>query len=124
MWCRFQVYLNRREPLAAMAYFCCTVLTYRFPEKKKEAASREYGIAEKVLGRLFELSSERGDSTSARKMTSGLQPYTPSEVAWLEAALKLMIRRVAEHDAGRTGLPTITMKDLPRPEPPAAAVLK
>ncbi|MGA2328491.1 MAG: hypothetical protein ABSH05_19615 [Bryobacteraceae bacterium] len=125
MWCRFQGYLKGREPLAAMAYFCLTVLTYRFPKgRTREAASQEYGIDTEVLSCLGDLSTNRGDPTSARKMIPGLPAHTPSEVAWLEAAMKRIIRRVAEHDAGGTGLPTITMTDLPRPVPEVAAVLK
>jgi hypothetical protein len=38
---------------------------------------------------------------------------TGSEVGWLQAAGKLLIRRVLEHEAGVANLPLLTMNDLP-----------
>lgn len=57
-------------------------------------------------------SANRGDRTTARKMHASLVPYTPLEVSWIEEAIRLMIRRVAEIAAGAT-CAEITMKDLP-----------
>jgi hypothetical protein len=59
-----------------MAYFCFTVITYRYGSRS--AASKALSIDEAVLKKLSELSTNRGDNSMARKMTAELTPLTYS----------------------------------------------
>ena len=110
MWHRYEGYVEGREPISSMAYFCLTVLEARAGNRVR--AAREYGISKNVLGELGKLTSERGDAKSARKMSPRLRPLTSKEATWIEAVVKAIIRRVGERKA-KTPLPTIMMKDLP-----------
>ncbi len=110
LWRRYEGYRAQREPLAAMAYFCLTVLETSAGSRPK--AATQYSIDAKVLGKLGELTAERGDGATARKMQSSLVPYTPTEIRWVEEAIRIIIRRVAGIAAG-AACPMITMKDLP-----------
>lgn len=109
---RYQGYLGGREPLLSMSYFCLTVLEAN--AGSRASAAMTYGIERTVLGKMGELTSRRGDRSSARKATPGpVQPLTGPERAWLEAALKALIWRLGDtRDA--TALPLITLADLPR----------
>jgi hypothetical protein len=93
-----------------MAYFCLTVL--KTSAGSRAEASRQYIIDPKVLGTLGDLTANRGDGATARKMHANLVPYTPLEISWIEKAIEILIRRVAEIEAGAT-CTKITMKDLP-----------
>jgi hypothetical protein len=69
-----------------------------------------------VLKTLGTLTSDVGDLTSARKLekTSQVRPHTEKEVAWIKAAVKMLVRRKAEYDHDPTAkLPQVTMNDLP-----------
>lgn len=114
---RYQRYLDGREPLLAMAYFCLTVLlaSTRAPKGKRASAAKKYKIEEGVLKKMGDLTSEKhGDRSSARKATTGrAQPTTSSEQAWLEAALKALIWRLGD-TRPPAALPRITLADLPR----------
>ena len=109
---RYQSYLAGHEPLLSMAYFCLTVLEAN--AGGRASAATAYKIEEAVLRKMGELTSRRGDRSSARKVISGpVQPLTGSEGAWLEAAVKALIWRLGDtRDA--TALPLITLADLPR----------
>ncbi len=111
LWHRWEGYLAGREPLQAMAYFCLTLLEMH--GGRKGAVSR-YAISSSVLNKLGELSTETGDGTTARKATAELRPLTGQERAWLEAAVKALIRRIGEVAASpRSNRPQLTMADLP-----------
>jgi hypothetical protein len=108
---RYQGYLDGREPLPSMAYFCLTVL--EATGGSRASAARKYRIDRAVLGKLGELTSRRGDRLSARKATAGpALPLTGPETAWLEAALKTLIWRLGDTRRA-TALPLITLADLP-----------
>lgn len=109
LWRRYEGYRAQREPLSAMAYFCLTVLDAS--AGGRAAAAKKYNINLGVLRKIGELTTNRGDTGTARKMQSRLVPYSPKEIGWLEAAITIIIRRVAEIDG--TACPTLTMKDLP-----------
>jgi hypothetical protein len=115
LWERYKQHLEGREPLPSMAYFCYTVATGIAPEGNGSASERAAAVLHvdnAVLKKLSELSSRRGDATTARKMQSGVQPFTPSERRWLEFVIKALIRRFGElHCSAR--LAQITMVDLP-----------
>jgi hypothetical protein len=116
MWVRFQDYLDGGgEPLNSMAYFCLTVV--EDSARGRRSASRDYSIAEGVLRKLGELTSTVGSEKTARKMPAPdrRRPHSPQEIAWVEAAVKALIRRMGEiaYDPARAW-PQITMKDLPQ----------
>ena len=108
---RYQGYREGREPLLAMAYFCLTVLEAGAGGRREAAAT--YKIHESVLGKLGELTSERGDPGTARKMKApAMQPLSGAETVWIQEAIKQIIWRLGDQRA-TTELPTITMADLP-----------
>ncbi len=59
MFDRFRGYLEEREPLASMAYFCLTILT-NYLCKDQNCAARTYAISLHVLRKVGELTSRRG----------------------------------------------------------------
>jgi hypothetical protein len=102
---RYQGYLDGREPLPAMAYFCLTVLGPR------ARAEKQYRISGRVLGKIARLTSEYGDRLTARK-ANAKRPLSGLERSWLEAAVKMLIWRLG--DTRDTALlELITMADLP-----------
>jgi hypothetical protein len=111
LWIRFRGYLEGREPLLSMAYFCLTVLSSAKGGIDNVAGA--YKVDKAVLKKIGELSSTRGDGHTARKFERGKspQPLTGVEKAWLEAAIKALIKRVGDISAGT--LECITMSDLP-----------
>jgi hypothetical protein len=109
---RYQGYLDGREPLPSMAYFCLTVVECKVGKaggRKRAAAA--YRIDLSVLNKMGELTSERGDTLNARKAAAA-QPLTGAEHAWPEEAVKMLIRRLGD-TRNAAALPMITMSDLP-----------
>ncbi len=111
MWLRYRGYREGREPLLAMAYFCLTVVEVSAGGRK--AAAQLYNIDIKVLSKLGELTA-RGDAKTARKIQKeqSLQPLSGAEYAWLEEAVKTLIRKLGEYRPGRP-TPQLSMGDLP-----------
>jgi hypothetical protein len=68
----------------------------------------------RVLNKIGELAAEKGGRLDARKVEGASKPFTLTERAWLEQALKLLIRRAAEvtHDP-KASRSQVTMADLP-----------
>jgi hypothetical protein len=115
MWHRYQGYLDGREPLASMAYACLTLLEASAGGRNR--AVKKYGIEIDVLGTLGRLTSSVGDKETARKFKglSEPRPHTGSEKAWIEAAVKALIRRAGERASDpEASRPQITTSDLPR----------
>lgn len=112
MFHRFFGYREGKEPLAAMAYFCLTVLSAA-KKGKLLATGARYRIDPVVLEKLSELSSVKG-GPEARKAIGAGKEFTPPERVWIEGAVKAIIRRAGEvaHDPGGSHS-TITMADLP-----------
>jgi hypothetical protein len=109
LWDRWTGYQEGREPLQSMAYFCKTVVERQGGER---AAAQRLAISRNVLETIGKLAS-MGDATTARK-ASALRPLTSQEQAWLEAAVKELIRRSGEVAAAPTAArPTLTMDQLP-----------
>jgi hypothetical protein len=111
LWTRFEGYKTGREPMASMAYFCFTLLKDRYGNV--DAASKALSIERDVLKKLSELSTNRGDISTARKMTANLTAFTAEETQWLDTVVRALIRRVGEIASGHLPL-QITMKDLPK----------
>jgi hypothetical protein len=110
---RFRSYQDGREPLLSMAYFCSTVVESAASGRNRRAkGAKAFGIAENVLDKLGELTSNRGDRTVARKAHSNLQPLTGAERAWIEATIKQLILRLCDGPQ-RSQRKQLTMADLP-----------
>jgi hypothetical protein len=119
MWAHYERYLQGGEPLLAMAYFCLTVLEWSAGARtgKLEAAAQMFNIDKRVLDAVSKLTSILGSVGTARKLdrvsSQRRDPSTP-ERAFLEAAIKAMIRRAGEYAfAPTTSWPRITLRDLP-----------
>jgi hypothetical protein len=112
LWQRYQGYVDGREPLPSMAFFCLSVIEAN--ARGRTQAARKYGIHEDILKRLGELTSARGDEKTARKFAgySTHSPLTQVEIAWVESAVKAIIRRLGEYSS-TTSLPEIHMCNLP-----------
>ena len=111
----FEAFASGKERLVDAAYFCLTLLERR-AGGRPEAAS-EFTIDFEVLRKIGFLTSDQvGDERTARKLShrSSLRPHTREELAWLQAALRALIRRVGEYDFNPAGaLVPITLADLP-----------
>ncbi|MFN2397905.1 MAG: hypothetical protein ABR543_04575 [Gemmatimonadaceae bacterium] len=113
LWQRYQDYKSRNEPLLAMAYFCHTVFV-ALGGGNKRAAAKSFQVDQSVLRQLSELTSIRGTKLTARKVDSQFtgRPLTMREEEWVDAAVRLMIRRLGEARAGQFLRP-LKMPDLP-----------
>ena len=78
-----------------------------------DAASRELAVDKAVLKKLSELSANRGELSTARKVTRDLKAFTNAERQWLEATVLALIRRVGEIASGRSPL-QLTLTELPQ----------
>ncbi len=102
MWQRYEGYLEGREPLLSMAYFCLTVLEHTARNapgnSKLKKVGNVYGVNEKVLRELGRLSSTAGDLASARKVDDQSQglPLTQQEEDWVKRCVVVLIRRAGE----------------------------
>ncbi|MBI5282608.1 MAG: hypothetical protein HY858_13065 [Candidatus Solibacter usitatus] len=110
LWGRYEGYKAGLEPLASMAYFCFTLLASR--HGKVGAVSKALAVSQPVLRKISELSTTRGDASTARKMTPDITPFATAETQWLDAALRAIIRRVGETAAGHKA-PQLTFSNLP-----------
>jgi len=81
-----------------MAYFCLSLL--QASAKGRAKAARKYNIELDILDELGTLTSERGNSTDARKLDkdSTLIPLTNAEKEWICKTIRLIIRRKGEYD--------------------------
>jgi hypothetical protein len=111
LWHRYEGYLDGQEPLLSMAYFCLTLLEARAGSRGNAAS--KYAIEIDVLGKLGEPTSTRGDEKIARK-ANPLDNLKNEEKTWINAAIKMVIRRIGEYEYDPTAsLPMIKMADLP-----------
>jgi hypothetical protein len=118
LWCR-----SDKEPLTTTAYFCVTMLEGphrtvsakpKVRSKTRERAAAAYFIDYDVIDTAAELSSTKGGN-EARKAEGIPSPLTVAERNWLDAAIRMMIRRFAEYKADPTKTyAQITMADLPK----------
>jgi len=116
LWNRYQMYLEGRDLLTTMGYVCLS--TIQSDAGGRGLAAAKFKIQRDVLDKLAILTSNVGDEATARKFDnqSTKRAHSATEKEWIEAAVKKIIRRVAEHDYDPTAvLPQITMADLPPP---------
>jgi hypothetical protein len=110
---RFRGYQDGREPLLSMAYFCLTAVESAAGGRNRRSnAAKIFRIAENVLDKLGDLTSNRGDRAIARKAHSSLQPLAGAERAWIEATIKQLVLRLCDPPQRDERKP-LTMADLP-----------
>jgi len=109
---RWLGFRSGKEPLQSMAYFVLTLL--ESTAAGREAAARSFQIDAAVLNTIGNLSSNKGDESTARKVGPGrqFQDLSPAEKQWLEEAVRRVIRRLGEHASGAP-LTLISLVDLP-----------
>jgi hypothetical protein len=97
LWARYQAYIDGREPLLSVAYFCLTFVEV-LAGGGAQRASEKYKISRKVFERIGSLTGERGDYLTARKVVSEAppKPLTQEDLRWLDAAIRIIIRRLGE----------------------------
>jgi len=110
LWYRFKEYLENREPLLSMAYFCITFLENKAGNRR--SAASQYGIEFDILENIGELSSTRGDVRNARKAKSLQGKLKHSEIIWIVAAIAKIIQRLGEYESGDKSS-ILKMGDLP-----------
>jgi len=95
LWARHQAYIEGREPLTSVAYFCSTYVQ-ALAGGGDSRASKKYKISRKVFERVGKFTGTRGDYLTARKVVNNQPPIPLSQddLRWLEAAVRLMIWRV------------------------------
>ncbi len=111
---RYEGYLDGKEPILSMAYFCLSLIQSKINGRKE--AARIYNIDIAVLDKLGELTSERGNKAEARKLdkTSTLIPLRDAESSWILQTIKALIRRKSEYDFNPTAIfPLIDFSSLP-----------
>ena len=116
LWNRYQMYLEGRDLLTTMGYVSLSTIQSEAGGRSRAAA--KFNIHRDVLDKLGTLTSDIGDEMTARKFDdqSTKRAHTTTEKEWVEAAVKKIIRRVAEHDYDPiAALPLITMANLPPP---------
>jgi hypothetical protein len=118
LWGRYEKYLDEKEYLPSMAYACLTFVENKAYKKgkkgKRKAAAKLFLIDEPILNKLGELSA-KGDTKTVRKFPEegDLIPLSGKEIKWIEAVIKILIRRTGEL-ANIQSAQTITMTDLPK----------
>ena len=118
LWGRYEKYLDEKEYLPSMAYACLTFVENKAYKKgkkrKRKAAAKLFLIDEPILNKLGELSA-KGDTKTVRKFPEEgeLIPLSGKEIKWIEAAVKVLIRRTGEL-ANIQLVQFITMTDLPK----------
>ena len=105
LWDRYCRFVEGREPLLAMAYFCLSFLV----RCNRKQAALQYSIHIDVINKLGELTSARGDNTTARKLTSTTKPLSSNESTWIESAIKAIIKHLATFRPDQV----LEMTDLP-----------
>ena len=109
LWHRYERYLDGQEPVATMAYFCLTVAESIAGGNRGRAAEK-LGISLNLLDKIGKLSNP------GRKHTPDEEPVSDAEEAWLDKAVKLLIRRVGEVAADPSAAASkITLRDHPLP---------
>jgi hypothetical protein len=100
-----------KESLQSMAYFVLTILQQNFNGNKKAAGA--YNIEIAVLKKIGELSSTRGDATTARKVSASFMQLSSVEMQWLEESVKKLICQMGIYVSGSTPS-KLKMEGLPK----------
>lgn len=103
-------YRQGSELLTTMAY---TILSRLVGENKgpSEKAKR-FAVSKNLLGRIGELSSIPDPEYGRKGKGKGKKTISKIERMWLEEAIRLLILRVGEVEAGGQGLPILSVNDV------------
>jgi hypothetical protein len=120
LWHRYNNYLDGNEPLPSMANFCLTLVENKADGKgkkeKREFAANLFKIDKPILNMLGNLTANRGDPMTARKVPDkgrSMTALSEKEKKWIEAVVKIFIQRMGELANIQTAK-LITMTDLPK----------
>jgi len=116
---RYINFLEDKECLTSMAYFCLTLVEVFCGKKRgrRKSAATNLCVDLDVLDTIGELSSTKGDEKTARKFpTKG--PMSQNEEAWLKVAIRRLILQLAKYEHAKENnllddLQSLAMKDLP-----------
>jgi hypothetical protein len=114
MFIRYKMYREGRESLLGMAYWCLTVMEHAAGGRSEVAD--QYRVDYRVLRKVGEFCSSRGDVYEARKLkgNSGITPLKLAEREWIRAVVKRLILRVGEYAYDPVAkLQLLTMADFP-----------
>ncbi|MEP6934966.1 MAG: hypothetical protein ABI988_13670 [Nitrospirota bacterium] len=106
---RWLGYRSGKEPLQGMAYFVLTCVESIGGGRK--GAAHFFQIDSSVLSKIGNLSSTKGDKSTARKAGTNVE-LSDSEKQWLEQTMRRVIHRLGEHSMGAP-LTLISLCDLP-----------
>lgn len=88
------------EPLQSAAYFALTLAEKSAGSRR--AAAKRFNIDEKILAKIGELSSTRGDASTARKASHhDLVALSAEEHRWLDRAARFLLLQIGQVNAGR-----------------------
>ena len=108
MYDRYMNYLQDRDPLTSMAYFCWTMV--------KDNPTTKTDFSRKVCHTIGRLSQGGGPKSARKREGIDKEPLTDQDCRFLIEAIKAIILRASEraHDPD-SDLPQISMSDLPAP---------
>ncbi len=112
LWARYAAgRIDLHEPFQSAAYYCLTVVE-RSAGGRQEAASK-YNIDLRVLKRLGELCSTKGDPMTARKALSrDSSPLSSDDRKWMSYTIRSVVLQMGLVAAGTTPS-RIALSDLP-----------
>lgn len=112
IWDRFEATrMGVGEPLQSCAYYALTVIERHAGGREK--AAQRFGVEQKVLRKLGELCSTRGDTKTARKAVGADQPeLTHAERTWIDVTVRLLLLQVGMVAARETPSP-LALRSLP-----------
>ena len=115
LWSRYLQYLDGKDILTTVGFFIYSTLKVDAGDRPRMAA--QYAIDKDVLDKMANLTSELGDTMTARKVDKHSQdrPLSLLERHWVETCCKMLIRRVGEvaYDPSTT-CAQITLANMPK----------
>jgi hypothetical protein len=93
---RYWLYRHGRDNLAAMAYFCLTVIegSNGTQAARRKRAAQRYNVDKKILNKLGDLTNSKG-GREARKAKGMGREFTSRERGWIESTVGSLVRRAA-----------------------------
>lgn len=116
---RYIGYRREREKLSSMAYFCLTMLEYKFKGNRRNKAAEHFHTDRDVLNNVGRLTGDKAgkggrDVRKAIDYVGIPDDYATDEKQFLEEAIKLLIIQAARVAANSDAdIPHLTMADLP-----------
>lgn len=116
---RFTRYRKGYEELSSVAYFCLTMLEYKFKGNRRNKAAEHFRTDRNVLNNIGRLTGDKAgkggrDARKAIDYVGIPDDYAADEKQFLEEAIKLLIIQAARVAANSDAdIPHVTMADLP-----------